>query len=65
MLLVAKISIRRSLRNVIGPNSKRTKTGASGEYIARIRAVHADVEIDEREHLRKLFTQTSSLAEEK
>lgn len=37
-----------------------TKTGASGEYYARIRAVHADVDIDEREGLRRLFTQHSS-----
>lgn len=36
-----------------------TKTGASGGYYARLRAVHADVEIDEREGLRKLFTQSS------
>jgi hypothetical protein len=38
-----------------------TRTGATGgKYIAQIRAVHADVDIDEREGLRHLFTQTSS-----
>lgn len=37
-----------------------TKTGATGGYYARLRAVHADVEINEREGLRKLFTQQSS-----
>ena len=37
-----------------------TDTGTSGEYIARIRARHKDVEIDEREKLKKLFTQQSS-----
>ncbi len=37
-----------------------TKTGASGGYYARLRAVHADVEIDEREGLRRLFTQSSN-----
>lgn len=37
-----------------------TKTGTTGGYYARLRAVHADVEIDEREGLRRLFTQSSS-----
>jgi two pore calcium channel protein len=37
-----------------------TDTGITGGYIARIRARHADVEIDEREGLRRLFTQQSS-----
>lgn len=36
-----------------------TKTGATGAYYARLRALHADVEIDEREGLRRLFTQSS------
>jgi len=38
-----------------------TKTGATGSYYARLRAVHADIEIDEREGLRRLFTQSSTL----
>eukprot|EP00934_Nitzschia_sp_Nitz4_P005854 Nitzschia sp. Nitz4//scaffold205_size38804//23986//26605//NITZ4_007646-RA/size38804-processed-gene-0.7-mRNA-1//1//CDS//3329541519//5844//frame0 len=38
-----------------------TKTGASGGYYARIRSVHADVDIDEREGLRRLFTRNSSM----
>lgn len=41
-----------------------TKTGASGEYYARLRAIHADVEINEREGLRRLFTRTSSTVNE-
>jgi hypothetical protein len=36
-----------------------TKTGATGGYIARIRAVHLDVDLDERDRLRKLFTRHS------
>ena len=39
-----------------------TKTGATGSYYARLRAVHADIEIDEREGLRRLFTQSSNLS---
>jgi hypothetical protein len=37
-----------------------TETGTTGGYYARLRAVYADVEIDEREGLRKLFTQSSN-----
>jgi two pore calcium channel protein len=37
-----------------------TDTGITGGYIARIRSRHSDVEIDERENLRRLFTQHSS-----
>ena len=37
-----------------------TKTGASGQYFARIRAVHKDIELDEREELQQLFTRNSS-----
>ena len=37
-----------------------TSTGTTGEYIARIRPRHNDVEIDEREGLKRLFTQQSS-----
>jgi two pore calcium channel protein, plant len=37
-----------------------TKTGATGEYIARLRSVYSDVEVDEQERLKRLFTQTSS-----
>ncbi len=37
-----------------------TKTGVDGEYIARVRPRHRDVEIDERQALRNLFTRTSS-----
>jgi two pore calcium channel protein len=36
-----------------------TKTGATGGYIARIRTFHTDVDIDEKEGLRRLFTQNS------
>jgi two pore calcium channel protein len=42
-----------------------TKTGATGGYIARIRTVHRDVEVDEREGLRRLFTQQSSNGSDK
>ena len=37
-----------------------TRTGTSGGYYARLRAKDADVEIDEREGLRRLFTQSSN-----
>lgn len=37
-----------------------TATGATGGYIARIRSLHADVEIDEREGLRRLFSRQGS-----
>jgi hypothetical protein len=37
-----------------------TKTGASGGYFARIRAIHGDIEVDERGELLRLFTQRSS-----
>ena len=39
-----------------------TKTGASGDYIARIRAVHKDIDLDEREGLKRMFTRQTSTA---
>ena len=42
-----------------------TETGAKGEYIARIQAIHRDVRIDEREGLRKLFSPQSSYGTDK
>eukprot|EP00538_Stauroneis_constricta_P004156 CAMPEP_0119569620 /NCGR_PEP_ID=MMETSP1352-20130426/42192_1 /TAXON_ID=265584 /ORGANISM="Stauroneis constricta, Strain CCMP1120" /LENGTH=871 /DNA_ID=CAMNT_0007619201 /DNA_START=149 /DNA_END=2764 /DNA_ORIENTATION=+ len=36
-----------------------TKTGASGNYMARIQAIHSDIDLDERERLKNLFTRSS------
>jgi two pore calcium channel protein len=37
-----------------------TRTGTSGGYYARLRATRTDVQIDEREGLRRLFTKSSN-----
>uniref|UniRef100_A0A7R9ZM34 Ion transport domain-containing protein n=1 Tax=Craspedostauros australis TaxID=1486917 RepID=A0A7R9ZM34_9STRA len=36
-----------------------TKTGASGGYVARIQAIHSDIDVNEREQLKTLFTNSS------
>lgn len=57
----ATIGGGRGLRAVFDPSTiTGTKTGLTGSvYFARIKAANMDVELDEREALRKLFSRSS------